>query len=114
MVAPLDIHVVEIHQLIHHPVGPRSPVEDIADDMQAVDGEIPYQLAEVLDKQLFHAGLQDGGQNLIEIRLFVGIRIVHPEGLGDDARKALGKLFPDLRPGVLGRDGPADGHQPVN
>ena len=35
MVAPLDIYIVEVHELVHDNVRTRSTVEDITDDMQA-------------------------------------------------------------------------------
>lgn len=48
MVAPLDIYIVEVHELVHDNVRARSTVEDIADDMQTVHSQVLDQVAERL------------------------------------------------------------------
>ncbi len=48
--APLDIHVVEVHELIHDNVRARSTVKDITDNVKAVHCQVLDQVAECHDE----------------------------------------------------------------
>ena len=114
MVAPLDVHVVEIHQLVHDDVGPGAAVEDVADDVEAVDGQILDQFTEGDDKFVRHPDFDDGVENLAVVHILVAVPVIHVEQLVDDVGKFHRHLFADLGAGVFGGDHPADLHQAVD
>ena len=45
MIPPLNIHIMETHQLIHNNIRPWSPVKNISDNMKIVNGKILNQIA---------------------------------------------------------------------
>ncbi len=114
MVPPLDIHIMELHQLVHDDVRPGAPVEDIADDMEIIDGQVLDQVAQGDDELVPHLDIQDRVQDLAVIDLFIFIIIIHMEELIDRIGKFLGHLLSYLRAGIFGRYHLADAHQAID
>ena len=97
VVAPLDIHVVEMHELVHDNVRTRSTVEDITDDMQAVHGQVLDQIAECHDELVTHLDVDDGVDDFIIINFLVVIVVVHMKELVDDICECRGHFFSHFR-----------------
>lgn len=87
MVAPLDIHIVELHQLFHNDICSGSPVKDIADDMEIVNGQVLDQVAQRLDKLRAHFAVDDGADDLIVVYLLIFIAVIHMDQLVDDNKR---------------------------
>ena len=50
MVTPLDVDIVVGQELVHDELGTRTSVEDVPDDMQAVNGQTLDRLADCDDE----------------------------------------------------------------
>ena len=46
MVTPLDVYIVVGQELVHDELGARTSVENVSDDMQAIDGQTLDRLAD--------------------------------------------------------------------
>ena len=97
MVTPLDIYIVEVHELVHDNVRTRSTVEDITDDMQAVHGQVLDQIAECHDELVTHLDVDDGVDDFIIINFLVVIVVVHMKELVDDICECRGHFFSHFR-----------------
>ena len=97
VVAPLDIYIVEVHELVHDNVRTRSTVEDITDDMQAVHGQVLDQIAECHDELVTHLDVDDGVDDFIIINFLVVIVVVHMKELVDDICECRGHFFSHFR-----------------
>ena len=113
MVAPFDVHIVKAHQFVHHQIGMRSAVEDIADDMEHVDAALADQAADGDDEFFRHARAGDGVDDLTVILLF-GVLRVRMEQFVDDIGEGFRHLFADLGAGVFGGNRFAYLYQAVN
>ena len=71
VIAPLNIHIVMLHQGIHNTVGAGAAVIQIAHDVQLIHGQALDQLAEMNDKRIGLAVFDDADDDLIIIHLFV-------------------------------------------
>ena len=114
MVAPLDIHIVELHQLFHNDICSGSPVKDIADDMEIVDGQVLDQVAQRLDELRAHFAVDDGADDLIVVYLLVFIAVIHMDQLVDDISECRRHFLTHLGSGVFGRHLFTDAYKAVN
>ena len=113
VVAPLHVDLMIGFQRVHDQVGARAAVEDIADDVQAVDGQRLNDAAERDDHRVGLVGLQDRLHDLLVVSLLVG-RIVAEHELLDQRAHLPGHRVAHALAGVLHRAPAADLDQPVD
>ncbi len=65
MVAPLHVHVMETHQLIHDDIRPWASVIDVPDNMQIVNGKVLDQMAQRNDELVRNAVVNNGMDDFI-------------------------------------------------
>ena len=114
VVAPLDIYIVEVHELVHDNVRARSTVEDIADDMQTVHSQVLDQVAERPDELVPHLDVDDGVNDLIVVNFLVVIVVVHMKKFVDDICECRWHFFTHLRSCKLRGYFFTDAHQAVD
>ena len=114
MISPLDIYIVELHQLVHNKIRPGAPVENISDDMEIIDGQVLDQVAERLNKLRSHSDLDNGVDDLVVVNLFIFVIIVHMQKLVNNIGEVRRHLFTHLGPGIFGGRFLADPDQPVD
>ena len=114
MISPLDIHIMEAHQLLHDLVRMRASVEDIADDMEIIDDEVLDQLRQGHDEIIAHVDVDDGIHDAAEIAPLILIMTVEVQELIDRVGILLWHLLTHLRAGVLGADAAADIHETID
>eukprot|EP00760_Papus_ankaliazontas_P029576 PhM_4_TR429/c0_g1_i1/m.71371 len=103
MVAPLEINRFEVREVVHDDVSAWAAVENIADNVEAVDGEIADHSGERDDHVRRTAGLDDSRENVLKVLL--ARRIAHRmDELFDEELMSRGHCLADLLPSVLGRD----------
>ncbi len=71
VVAPLYVEVVVIAQCVHDDVRSGAAVEDVAEDVQLVDAQALYQVADGADEFISPSGGHDGLDDAVEVGLFV-------------------------------------------
>ena len=102
VVAPLDVDGGMLHEQVEDGVGPVAAVEEVADDVEPVDGQPLDQHGERLDEVSAAVNLHDGIEELLEIdelRLVgLGMRV---HELDDDRGVSVGDEAADLRGRVL-------------
>ena len=113
MIAPLDIHIMKIHQFIHNQIGSGPSVKDISDNMQAVYGKALNQLTQSTDKFPCNPHVNDGADNLTVEHFFIIPIVIHMEHLIYNICKIRRQLLADLGTGILGGDYLTDLQQPV-
>ena len=113
MVAPLDVDVVVLRQRVHDEVRALAPVVDIAQDVQAVDGEPLDEVAQGGDELVGAVGGDDGADDAVEVVLLVVAVAGLVEQFLDDVGELAWQGLAHLRAGVLRRHVAADGHQAV-
>ena len=114
MVAPLDIYVMVLHQLVEDMVGTRAAVEQVADDMQPVHGQLLNQVAQRHNQRFGNPGKQHRVNNLPEIAALVRVGVVGQQQLIEHKGIIRVHTAVHARTGVLAGDLTADLHQPVN
>ncbi len=114
VVPPLDVHVVEMHELVHNDVRPGAAVENIADNVQIVDGQILDQLAQGDDELVRHRVVDDGVDDLAVVNPLVVVVVIHMEQLVDHIGELPRHLLSHLGAGVLGGHHLANLHQSVD
>ena len=114
MIAPFHIHVLVFPQLLHHQVRMGTPVEDVSDDMEGIDGKAVDQVAEGRDEALSGADPYDGVYDGTVIGLLVVLRLIHLEKLLYDVDIGLGDLLADLGAGIFGGYVTAEADEPVD
>ena len=67
MIAPLEVDILQCHQVIHNTFRMGSSVKDISYDMQMVNSQFINNFRQVLDKRLRNTALQNGTDNRIII-----------------------------------------------
>ena len=81
MVAPHDVEIVVIHQCFHDEMRSRSAVEDVAKQMQLVDGEPLYEIAyrddEVVCALCCYDGLHNHVVILVTLVTYTAVALVH-------------------------------------
>ena len=111
VVAPLDVHVALLFQLVHDQMGAVPPVVDVAHDVQLVDDAVLHQMAHGDDELVRRVDVQDGVQDLAVVLLLVEVLAAGGHQLGDHILKILGQHLADLGAGVLGGGDLAHRHQ---
>ncbi len=114
VVAPLNIHRVMSHQIVHNQVRVRSPVIDVAHHMEMIHHQTANQSAESDDQARSTLGGDHGMDDFIVVGLLV--RLIRPprHQLLHNVGKLLRHGLAHLRPGVFGRRAPADPDQAVD
>ena len=102
MIAPLDVHIVKAHQLLHDDISSWPPIENVPDNVEIVNGQVLDQAAQGCDKLVRNAVVDDGMDNFIVIELFILVVSVHMEQLINGVGILLRHLFADLGPGIFG------------
>ena len=113
VVAPLDVNVVEVHELFHNKIRPCTSVKDISDDVKGVDGQVLDQLAERNNELVRKINLDDTVYDLTVIELLVEVVHVKVKELVDGVGVVGRHLLADLGPCVLGADDTANRDKPV-
>ena len=67
VIAPLEIYILVLHEVIEDIIRMSSPVKDIAYDMQFVDSEPRYRLGHFTDELVDQSTLCDRGKDLVVI-----------------------------------------------
>ena len=108
VVAPLDVVAVVLRQRVEDDVRPGPAVEDVADDVQAVDRQPLDHVAHGDDEGVGPADRDDRVQDAVEVVLLGGARRVRlVEQLLDHVGEVGRQHLAHLRAGVLHRDGAA-------
>ena len=108
VVAPLDVEVVVSAQGVHDDVRPRSPVVDVPDDVQLVDGEPLDEVADGNDEVVRPSRGDDGADDLVHVGRLVRLGGGLVQELLDDVGELGGQRLAYLGAGVLGGDVAAD------
>ena len=114
MVSPLDIHIMELHQLFHNNIRPGASVKNVADNMQAVDCQILNQFTQRDNKFISDPDVDDRTDNLAVVYPFIVIIIIHMKKFIDHIGKFRRHFLSHLGTGVFGRNHLADLDQTVN
>ena len=114
VISPLDIHIMEAHQLLHNDIRPGASVKNIPNNMEIINGKILDQPAERCYKFIRNTGVYDRMDNLIVIKLFIFIISIHMKQFINGICIFLRHLFANLGTGILGCHLPANLYQPVN
>ena len=112
VVAPLDIHPVMCHQVIQYDVRSRTPVKNIAHDVQAIHDQPFDGGGQRHDKALCLPQIDDGGEDIFTIGGAVFAAFHAGEQLLQYVGKFVGKGLADLTAGVFGGYQPTDRQQP--
>ena len=104
VVAPLYIDVVIGAELVHDDFGAGTAVEDVAHDMQGVDDQPLYEVADGTDAGIGPAGGDDGGDDAVDISLLVGVYLRLVQQLLQDVREFGRQGFAHFGAGVLRGD----------
>ena len=113
MVAPLYVVVAVVGQGVHDDVRSGTAVVDVAEDVEAVDAQALYDLADGLDEWLGLAGGDDGVEDAPVVIVLVLARGGLVQQLLDDVGELPGEGLADLGARVLGRHAPEHLHQLV-
>ena len=113
MVAPLNIHIVHVHQFVQNDIRPGPPVKDISDDVQLVNGQRLDQMAEGDNEGLRNSRLNNGSNDIVIIALLVHI-LGHVQQFIHYVAQFPRNPLPHPGSGVLGGNGLADQDQPVD
>ena len=114
VVAPLDIHIMEIHQFLHNDVCSWSSVKDITDNMKIINGQVLDQTAQCHNKLVRNAGIDDGMDDLIVVKLLILVTVIYMEQFINNIGKLLRHLFSHLGAGIFRRYFPTDLNKSVN
>ena len=113
VVTPLDINVVEVHELFHNKIRPCTSVKDISDDVKGVDGQVLDKLTEGYDELVRKINLDDAVYDLTVIELLVEVVHVKVKELVDGVGVVGRHLLADLGPCVLGAYNTTNRDKPV-
>ena len=112
VVAPLHVDVVIVQKPVQDDVRAGSAVEDVADDVQAVDDEPLDEVRKRDDQGIRLLGLDDRADQLVVVaHLILGLDRV--QQLVDDVFEALRQRLAHLRARVLGCGQPRDLDEPA-
>ena len=113
VVAPLDVDVVEVAERVHDKMRARTAVVDVAEDVQAVDGQALDEIAEGDDEVVGAARSNNGADDDVEVGLLVVVVGTFVQQLLYNIGVLLGQTLTHLRAGVFRRDAAADGDELV-
>ena len=102
------------HQLVDDHVRARAAVEDIADDMQVIDGQLLDQVAKRCDQRVGHARLHSRGDEFPEIAALIRVGIVGLEQFINEEGIVIIHGLMDALARIFGRHIAADEHQPAD
>ena len=114
VVPPLEIHVVKPQQRIEDDVRAGAAVEEIAQNVDAVDSEPLDEIAEGDDEVARPLGGDDCGDDAVVVRLLVLHLLLLAEQLLDDIGIVVRELLAHARARILGGDAAVDAHQAVD
>ena len=104
VVAPLYVPRVVLAQRVHDDVGARSAVEDVAQDVELVDGQPLYDVAECYDEVVGASCGDDGIDNDVDVGGLVVVLGALVEQLLDDVGEVLRQRLAHLRAGIFAGD----------
>ena len=113
VIAPLEVHIFQLHQMIHDDVRARPPVEDISDHVEPCDNQSLDRLGYGNDELLCPVDADDRIKDLVIILLLLHHPVILTQKFFQNVGKIRRKAFPQLRAGVLCRTLLADGDEPV-
>ena len=113
MITPLDIPIVVIAEDIHDMMRPVSSVEDIAQNMERVDGKSLNQVTKCCNESIGTAGTDNGIDDDLRICLLVRQHGVFMQQFLDDVRELFRKRLAYFGTGILGGNVLANSHQLV-
>ena len=113
MIPPLNIHIMEMHQLIHNNVRPRPSIENVSDNMKTVNSQILNQLTQSHNKFISNSCINNGTDNFFIVYPLIFIIVIHMKKLVDYIAKFSGHFFTNLGTSVFGRYLLADLNQSV-
>ena len=87
MIPPLEIHVLQLHQMIHDNMRPRSSVENIPDHMKSCDNQTLNSLGNSHNKLFGPVDSDDSIKNLIIILLFLHHPVILAEQFFQNVRE---------------------------
>ena len=111
VVAPLDVEGVVLHERVHDDVRIRPAIVDVADDVQALDGQTLDEQAQRLDERAAAIGADDGVDDGGVVGLLVNAVAVLRHQLLDDVGEILRQRLADARARVLLRGALAHGDE---
>ena len=111
VIAPLDIDVMVRDERFHDGVGGRAAVVDVADDVQAGNGQTLNGLRERLDKVDSPPGAHRGVDDSVVVGFLVGRVHVGGDQLLKQVGELLRQLLAHAAAGVLARGAAHHGHQ---
>ena len=76
MIAPLDIHIMEMHQFLQNDIRSRTTVKYIAQDMKIIDRQTPDQAADHDNKAVRHPDVNQGIDKFAVILRLIVIGII--------------------------------------
>lgn len=76
MIAPLDIHIMEMHQFLQNDIRSRTTVKYIAQDMKIIDRQTPDQAADRDNKAVRHPDVNQGIDEFAVILRLIVIGII--------------------------------------
>ena len=101
MISPLNVDIVELHQLIHDDVRARSSIKDVSDDVQIVNRQVLDQLTDCRNELVCNLRVNDRTNDFPIIYPFILIIIIHMKQFVDDVGELLRHLFSDFGAGVF-------------
>ena len=113
MVAPLDVHVVVLHEGVHDDVRPGTSIEHVAHHVEPVHHHAFDEVAHGDNEALGLVNVDDGGDDVLIVVPLVVELVVGVEQLINDVGVLLGQSLPDFGTGVLGGDQTADVDEPM-
>ena len=96
VVAPLDIDIALLLQLVYHQMRAVAAVEYIADDVQLIDDRVLHKVAQRNDELVGSAYVYDRVYDLAVIFLFVEVLAAGGHKLGYDVLEVFRQHLPDL------------------
>lgn len=108
VIAPLDVEMVELTEAIHDEVCAGAAVEDVAQDMEALDGEALNDMTKGRDEVVSATCVDDGADDGFVIAVLIEIVGAFVEELFDNVGILLGEAFANLGARVFGGEIAAD------
>ena len=102
VVAPLDVEAMVLAEAVHDDVGAGAAVEDVAEDVELIDGELLDDGGEGGDEGVGAAGLHDGLNDAGEVGLLVVVGGRFVQELFDDVGELGGQGLADFGACVFG------------
>ena len=111
VVAPLNVHIVVLHQVVEDHIRMGAAVKDVAYDVQHVHGHAFDERGHFHDEGVRAAGVDDGADDVVVITVLIAVG-GGVEQLLHDVGELPGQRLAHLGTGVLGGGEPAHGDEP--